>query len=90
MAQTYFEGISLAELSDYDLYYRFRKLENILTIAESSRFVNFETKTQMREFYDMYVAELDRRIDEGLLSTDELDEIDEKVDNQLEEEKKNG
>ena len=90
MARAYFEEKSLTELSDYDLYYNFRKLENTLTIAESSRFVNFETKTQIREFYDIYVAELDRRVDSGELSLDDLEEIEEKVDNQLEEEKRNG
>lgn len=88
MAQTYFEEKSLSKLSDYDLYYNFRKLENNLTIAESSRFINFETKTQIREFYDMYVAELDRRVDSGELSLDDLEEIEEKVDIQLENEKK--
>jgi hypothetical protein len=88
MAQAYFEEKSLSKLSDYDLYYNFRKLENNLTIAESSRFINFETKTQIREFYDMYVAELDRRVDSGELSLDDLEEIEEKVDIQLENEKK--
>ena len=90
MTRAYFEEKSLTELSDYDLYYNFRKLENTLTIAESSRFVNFETKTQIRKFYDTYVAELDRRVDSGELSLDDLEEIEEKVDNQLEEEKRNG
>jgi len=88
MARTYFEEKSLTELSDYDLYYNFRKLENNLSIAESSKFVNFETKTQIREFYDTYVAELDRRVDSGELSLDDLEEIEEKVDIQLENEKK--
>lgn len=88
MARTYFEEKSLTELSDYDLYYNFRKLENNLSIAESSRFINSETRTQIREFYDTYVAELDRRVDSGELSLDDLEEIEEKVDIQLENEKK--
>ena len=42
----------------------------------------------MREFYDDYVAEIDRRVDEGLLTTMDLEDIEEKVDIQIEKEKR--
>lgn len=90
MPKSYYEKKSLEELSDYELYYNFKKLENRLLIAESSRFVSYEIKEQMREFYDDYVEELDRRIDNGLLTTMDLEDIDEKVEIQIEKERKEG
>lgn len=88
MSLSYYESKSLEDLSDYDLYYNFKILEKRLNIAESSKFVSFEIKQQMREFYDNYVAELDRRVETGLLTLDDLEEIDEKIDIQLEKEEK--
>lgn len=90
MPKSYYEKKSLEELSDYELYYNFKKLENRLLIAESSKFVSYEIKEQMREFYDDYVEELDRRIDNGLLTTMDLEDIDEKVEIQIEKERKEG
>jgi len=90
MPKSYYEKKSLEELSDYELYYNFKKLESRLLIAESSRFVSYEIKEQMREFYDDYVEELDRRIDNGLLTTMDLEDIDEKVEIQIEKERKEG
>ena len=87
MPLSYYEKKSLEDLSDYDLYYNFKKLEIRLIIAESSKYVSFEIKEQMREFYDDYVAELDRRVDKGLLTLMDLDDIDEKVDIALEKER---
>lgn len=87
MSLSYYEKKSLEDLSDYDLYYNFKKLEIRLIIAESSKYVSFEIKEQMREFYDDYVAELDRRVDKGLLTLMDLDDIDEKVDIALEKER---
>lgn len=87
MPLSYYEKKSLEDLSDYDLYYNFKKLEIRLNIAESSRYVSFEIKEQMREFYDDYVAELDRRVDKGLLTLMDLEDIDEKVDIALEKER---
>jgi hypothetical protein len=88
MSLSYYESKSLEDLSDYDLYYNFKILEKRLNIAESSKFISFEIKQQMREFYDNYVAELDRRVETGLLTLDDLEEIDEKIDIQLEKEEK--
>ena len=88
MSLSYYESKSLEDLSDYDLYYNFKILEKRLNIAESSKFVSFEIKQQMREFYDNYVVELDRRVETGLLTLDDLEEIDEKIDIQLEKEEK--
>lgn len=87
MPLSYYEKKSLEDLSDYDLYYNFKKLEIRLIIAESSKYVSFEIKEQMREFYDDYVAELDRRVDKGLLTLMDLEDIDEKVDIALEKER---
>ena len=42
----------------------------------------------MREFYDSYVEELDRRVDSGELTTMELEDIDEQVDLQIEKEER--
>lgn len=88
MAKAYYEPEDLKALSDYDLYYKFKKLEKRLLIAESSKFVPFDVKEQMREFYDSYVNELDRRVDSGELTTMELEDIDEQVDLQIEKEER--
>lgn len=88
MPRTYYEKKSLEDMPDYDLYYNYKKLDERLLIAESSRYVSFEIKEQMREFYDDYVAEIDRRVDEGLLTTMDLEDIEEKVDIQIEKEKR--
>ena len=42
MPKAYYEKKSLEELSDYELYYNFKKLENSLLIGESSKFVSYE------------------------------------------------
>ena len=63
-------------------------LEKRLLIAESSKFVPYDIKEQMREFYDSYVEELDRRVDSGELTTMELEDIDEQVDLQIEKEER--
>lgn len=88
MAKAYYEPEDLKVLSDYDLYYKFKILEKRLLIAESSKFVPYDIKEQMREFYDSYVEELDRRIDSGELTTMELEDIDEHVDLQIEKEER--
>lgn len=88
MAKAYYEPEDLKVLSDYDLYYKFKMLEKRLLIAESSKFVPFDVKEQMREFYDSYVNELDRRVDSGELTTMELEDIDEQVDLQIEKEER--
>ena len=80
--------INLKVLSDYNLYYKFKILEKRLLIAESSKFVPYDIKEQMREFYDSYVEELDRRVDSGELTTMELEDIDEQVDLQIEKEER--
>lgn len=88
MAKAYYEPEDLKALSDYDLYYKFKMLEKRLLIAESSKFVPYDVKEQMREFYDSYVNELDRRVDSGELTTMELEDIDEQVDLQIEKEER--
>ena len=88
MAKAYYEPEDLKVLSDYDLYYKFKMLEKRLLIAESSKFVPYDIKEQMREFYDSYVEELDRRVDSGELTTMELEDIDEQVDLQIEKEER--
>ena len=88
MPRTYYEKKSLEDMSDYDLYYNYKKLDERLLIVESSRYVSFEIKEQLREFYDDFVAEIDRRVDEGLLTTMDLEDIEEKVDIQIEKEKR--
>lgn len=88
MAKAYYEPEDLKVLSDYDLYYKFKMLEKRLLIAESSKFVPYDVKEQMREFYDSYVNELDRRVDSGELTTMELEDIDEQVDLQIEKEER--
>ena len=88
MTKAYYEPEDLKVLSDYDLYYKFKILEKRLLIAESSKFVPYDIKEQMREFYDSYVEELDRRIDSGELTTMELEDIDEQVDLQIEKEER--
>lgn len=88
MAKAYYEPEDLKVLSDYDLYYKFKMLEKRLLIAESSKFVQYDIKEQMREFYDSYVEELDRRVDSGELSVMELEDIDEQVDLQIEKEER--
>lgn len=88
MAKAYYEPEDLKVLSDYDLYYKFKMLEKRLLIAESSKFVPYDVKEQMREFYDSYVEELDRRVDFGELTTMELEDIDEQVDLQIEKEER--
>lgn len=88
MAKAYYEPEDLKVLSDYDLYYKFKMLEKRLLIAESSKFVPYDVKEQMREFYDSYVEELDRRVDSGELTTMELEDIDEQVDLQIEKEER--
>jgi hypothetical protein len=88
MAKAYYEPEDLKVLSDYDLYYKFKILEKRLLIAESSKFVPYDVKEQMREFYDSYVEELDRRVDSGELTTMELEDIDEQVDLQIEKEER--
>ena len=88
MAKAYYEPEDLKVLSDYDLYYKFKILEKRLLIAESSKFVPYDIKEQMREFYDSYVEELDRRVDSGELTTMELEDIDEQVDLQIEKEER--
>lgn len=88
MAKAYYEPEDLKALSDYDLYYKFKMLEKRLLIAESSKFVPYDVKEQMREFYDSYVEELDRRVDSGELTTMELEDIDEQVDLQIEKEER--
>lgn len=88
MVKSYYEPEDLKVLSDYDLYYKFKILEKRLLIAESSKFVPYDIKEQMREFYDSYVEELDRRVDSGELTTMELEDIDEQVDLQIEKEER--
>lgn len=88
MAKAYYEPEDLKVLSDYDLYYKFKILEKRLLIAESSKFVPYDIQEQMREFYDSYVEELDRRVDSGELTTMELEDIDEQVDLQIEKEER--
>lgn len=88
MAKAYYEPEDLKVLSDYNLYYKFKILEKRLLIAESSKFVPYDIKEQMREFYDSYVEELDRRVDSGELTTMELEDIDEQVDLQIEKEER--
>lgn len=88
MAKAYYEPEDLKVLSDYDLYYKFKMLEKRLLIAESSKFVPYDVKEQMRDFYDSYVNELDRRVDSGALTTMELEDIDEQVDLQIEKEER--
>ena len=88
MVKAYYEPEDLKVLSDYDLYYKFKMLEKRLLIAESSKFVPYDVKEQMREFYDSYVEELDRRVDSGELTTMELEDIDEQVDLQIEKEER--
>lgn len=88
MVKAYYEPEDLKALSDYDLYYKFKMLEKRLLIAESSKFVPYDVKEQMREFYDSYVEELDRRVDSGELTTMELEDIDEQVDLQIEKEER--
>lgn len=88
MTKAYYEPEDLKVLSDYDLYYKFKILEKRLLIAESSKFVPYDVKEQMREFYDSYVEELDRRVDSGELTTMELEDIDEQVDLQIEKEER--
>lgn len=88
MAKAYYEPEDLKVLSDYDLYYKFKMLEKRLLIAESSKFVPYDVKEQMRDFYDSYVEELDRRVDSGELTTMELEDIDEQVDLQIEKEER--
>lgn len=88
MVKAYYEPEDLKVLSDYDLYYKFKMIEKRLLIAESSKFVPFDVKEQMRDFYDSYVNELDRRVDSGELTTMELEDIDEQVDLQIEKEER--
>ena len=88
MVKAYYEPEDLKVLSDYDLYYKFKILEKRLLIVESSKFVPYDIKEQMREFYDSYVEELDRRVDSGELTTMELEDIDEQVDLQIEKEER--
>lgn len=87
MPQTYFEKDTLKDLSIHDLYYNFKKLEKNIIIADSSRFISYETKEQLDVLYEYYTEELDRRVDEGIVSTDELDDLDEQIDEELEKEK---
>lgn len=87
MPQTYFEKDTLKDLSIHDLYYNFKKLEKNIIIADSSRFIPYETKEQLDVLYEYYTEELDRRVDEGIVSTDELDDLDEQIDEELEKEK---
>lgn len=87
MPQTYFEKDTLKDLSIHDLYYNFKKLEKNIIIADSSRFIPYETKEQLDVLYEYYTEELDRRVDEGIVSTDELDDLDEIIEEELEKEK---
>lgn len=87
MSQIYFEKDTLKDLSIHDLYYNFKKLEQNINIANSSRFIPFETKEQLDILYEYYTEELDRRVDEGIVSTDELDDLDDVIEEELEQEK---
>lgn len=90
MPISYFEKDTLKDLSIHDLYYNFKKLEKNLNIAMSSSIIPYETKMELDRYYNYYTEELDRRVDEGIVSTDELDDLDDIVSEELEKESKKG
>ena len=75
MPQIYFENKSLENLTDKELYFKFKVLEKRYN-SSNSNFIPFEMKMELEKLYDSYINEIDRRTSTGKLSLDDVDDWD--------------
>ena len=75
MSQIYFESKSLENLSNKELYYRFKIVEKRNNLVTNSK-IPFEMKMELENLYNLYMAEIDSRIASHKLSLDDVDDWD--------------
>ena len=75
MPQIYFENKSLENLTDKELYFKFKVLEKRYNSSNSNS-IPFEMKMELEKLYDSYINEIDRRTSTGKLSLDDVDDWD--------------
>ena len=73
MPMAYFETDSLKNLSNIELMQKHKQVTEKYSMAQS-RGVTYDIVSQLQQLSDIYTAELDRRIAEGLIDEDELED----------------
>ena len=75
MPEIFFENKSLENLTDKELYFRFKIIEK-RNNAASNALIPFEMKMELEKLYNSYINEIDRRTSTGKLSLDDVDDWD--------------
>ena len=75
MSQIYFESKSLENLTDKELYFKFKIIEKRNNAATSSK-IPYEMKMELDRLYESYLNEIDNRISSGKLSYEDVDDWD--------------
>ena len=75
MSRIYFESQSLENLSDKELYFRFKIIEKRNINASNMR-IPYEMKEELQNLSDSYYIEIEKRTSNGKLSFDDLDDWD--------------
>lgn len=73
MAEIYFENDKLKDLSNAELIKKHKQINEIY-FSLQSKSVPSDTKIQVSQLFNLYTAELDRRIAEDLIDEDELED----------------
>lgn len=75
MPQIYFESKSLENLTDKELYFKFKIIEKRNNAATSAK-IPYEMKMELDRLYESYLNEIDNRISSGKLSYEDVDDWD--------------
>lgn len=75
MSQIYFESKSLENLTDKELYFKFKIVEKRNNAATSAK-IPYEMKMELNRLYESYLNEIDNRISSGKLSYEDVDDWD--------------
>jgi hypothetical protein len=73
MPTAYFETDSLTKLSNKELIEKQKEIVNKYSLSQTHK-TSKEIVLQLYDLVDIYTAELDRRIVEGLIDEDELED----------------
>lgn len=75
MSQIYFESKSLENLTDKELYFKFKIVEKRNNATTSAK-IPYEMKMELNRLYESYLNEIDNRISSGKLSYEDVDDWD--------------
>ena len=75
MSQIYFESKSLENLTDKELYFKFKIVEKRNNAASNAK-IPYEMKMELDRLYESYLNEIDNRISSGKLSYEDVDDWD--------------